>query len=152
MISSNHLPHFSATYFIWVINGKITLACGHTHRIIGVMDEPLKTDKKGSRPNRDIFKQNLNMFTHTCQRMLIHWTLFSDTTLHIYVFLLKITVFLVKVNYLEKVTFVKHFIKKYDRLFYMQQYCHVDFPFKIFGKMINKRWWFLKIINLQMVR
>ena len=78
MISSNHLPHFSATYFIWVINGKITLARGHTHRIIGVMDEPLKTDKKGSRPNRDIFKQNLNMFTssilftHTCQRMLIH--------------------------------------------------------------------------------
>ena len=63
MISSNHLPHFSATYFIWVINGKITLARGHTHRIIGVMDEPLKTDKKGSRPNRDIFKQNLNMFT-----------------------------------------------------------------------------------------
>ena len=46
---------------------------------------------------------------------------------------------------------VQHFIKKFDRLFYtaVHKYCHLEFPFKFFDEMVNKRD-FLKIIPFVM--
>ena len=54
---------------------------------------------------------------------------------------------ILQVNDFQKVNFVHHFIKAFERKLYTQYWC-VEKSVKFFDEMVNKRD-FLKIINLQ---